>query len=105
MITNVPGPQLTAYMLGARLLEIYPLVPLYANQAVGIALFSYDGGLYWGFNSDWDTVPDLHDMVEMIQSEFELLRKTSLGGSTTRTSPRRRRTRAPSKPPPARPPM
>ncbi len=91
VVTNVPGPHFPAFLLGARMLEIYPVVPLYTNQALGIALFSYDGGLFWGFNSDWDAVPDLHDMVEAVQSEFEVLRKAAAEGPVS--SSRRRRTR------------
>ena len=41
-------------VLGARLRAMYPLVPLYANQGLGIALFSYDGKLFWGLNADYD---------------------------------------------------
>ena len=48
------------------MLACYPLVPLFANQALGVALFSYDGRLYWGFNADWDAVPDLHELVEAV---------------------------------------
>jgi len=70
IVTNVPGPQLPLYMLGARLAEAFPLVPLFVNQALGVALFSYDGKLCWGFNSDWDLVPDLHDFVEALQTSF-----------------------------------
>ncbi len=75
VVTNVPGPPFPVYLSGARLMESYPLVPLFTNQALGIALFSYDGGLYWGFNADWDAVPDLHDFVTALESEFEVLRK------------------------------
>jgi WS/DGAT/MGAT family acyltransferase len=74
VVTNIPGPPFTVGLLGARMTEIYPLVPLFSNQALGIALFSYDGGLFWGFNSDWDAMPDLHDFVGAVQSEFALLR-------------------------------
>ena len=55
--------------------EVYPLVPLFAREALGIALFSYDGGLFWGFGADWDRLPDLHDLVGAVQEEFELLQK------------------------------
>ena len=75
VVTNVQGPQLPIYMNGARMLASYPLVPLFTNQALGIALLSYDGGLYWGFNADWDAVADLHDFVGFIEREFEQLRK------------------------------
>ena len=73
-MTNVPGPPFPVYSLGARMLECYPLVPLFRNQALGIALFSYDGRLYWGFNADWDALPDLHDVVAGLEQEFALLR-------------------------------
>jgi WS/DGAT/MGAT family acyltransferase len=84
VITNVPGPQFPVYLLGAPLREVYPLVPLFSNQALGIALFSYDGGLYFGFNADWDAVPDLHDVVGGVEAECELLSKVAAG---TRPAP------------------
>ena len=61
------------------MLDIYPLVPLFANQALGVALFSYDGGLCWGFNADWDAVPDLHEFVEAVDAEFAQLRDAASG--------------------------
>lgn len=75
VVTNVPGPQIPVYLMGAKMESIYPLVPLFENQGLGIALFSYDGQFYWGFNADWDAVPDLHDLVELVLQEFEVLRK------------------------------
>lgn len=75
VVTNVPGPEGPVYLNGARLLQSYPLVPLYENQALGVALFSYDGALHWGFNADWDAVPDLHDFVQDLEIAFEELRK------------------------------
>ncbi len=77
VVTNVPGPQLPLYMLGARMLEVYPQVPLFTNQGLGVALFSYAGGLYWGFNADWELLPDLHDFVEAIQGSFDELRRAA----------------------------
>ncbi len=79
-VTNVPGPRSRRFLLGAPMRAVYPLVPLSRNQALGIALFSYDGGLFWGFNSDWDAMPDLHDLVEAVTAEFEALRKACSEG-------------------------
>ena len=73
VVTNVPGPQFPIYFLGARMLECYPVVPLFNSLALGIALFSYDGRLFWGFNADWDAVPDLHDLVGAVEREFTTL--------------------------------
>jgi diacylglycerol O-acyltransferase len=77
IVTDVPGPQVPLYLLGARLLEGYPFVPIMANQALGIALLSYAGGLYWGFNADWDALADLHDLVECFVDEFEELKRAA----------------------------
>jgi diacylglycerol O-acyltransferase len=77
VITNVPGPRNPVYLLGARQLECFPVVPLVSNMAIGIALLSYDDGLYWGFNADWDAVPDLHDLAEGIVSGFEELKRAA----------------------------
>jgi WS/DGAT/MGAT family acyltransferase len=71
--TNVPGPPIPVYIHGARMLECFPLVPLFANQALGIALFSYAGKLHWGFNADWDALPDLHDLVGAVEREIAAL--------------------------------
>lgn len=73
VVTNVPGPRVPVRLLGAQLVEIYPLVPLFANQGLGIALFSYDGRLFWGLNSDWERLPDLHDVALALQHEFAAL--------------------------------
>ena len=75
IVTNVPGPPMPLYLLGARVLETFPLVPLYENQALGVALLSYAGGLYWGLTSDWDRVADLHDVALGLTESFEELRK------------------------------
>ena len=60
-VTNVPGPQIPLYMAGARMQAAYPLGPLFENQALNIALLSYDSHLHWGFNADYDVLPDLAD--------------------------------------------
>ena len=73
IVTNVPGPQFPVYVLGAPMRACFPLVPLFQNQALGVALFSYDGRIYWGFNADWDALPDLHDLVDGVGREFAQL--------------------------------
>ncbi len=73
VITNVPGPRVPVYLLGARQLATYPVVPLVATQGLGIALLSYDEWLHWGFFADWDAVPDLHDLVGDVEASFQEL--------------------------------
>jgi WS/DGAT/MGAT family acyltransferase len=68
IVTNVPGPQMPLYLLGCRLLEVFPQVPLLQSTGVGVALFSYDGKLCWGFNADYELVPDLRHFVRAIET-------------------------------------
>ncbi len=63
VVTNVPGPQFPLYMLGRRLQEMFPMVPLAANQALGIAIMSYDGQLNFGLNADYDALPDVERLA------------------------------------------
>ncbi len=73
VVTNVPGPQAPMYMLGAEMLECFPHVPLTDRLGLGIALMSYNGRLCWGFNADYDLVPDLREFVATIESSFREL--------------------------------
>jgi diacylglycerol O-acyltransferase len=82
VVTNVPGPPVPLYMLGSRMKAPFPMVPLFGNQAVGIALFSYTNGLYWGVSADWDEVPDLHDLVESLAAAFRELLETAKAASS-----------------------
>jgi diacylglycerol O-acyltransferase / wax synthase len=86
IVTNVPGPRVPLFLLGAPLLASYPLVPLYENQAAGIALLSYDDGLFWGLTSDWDRIPELHDIALALDDAFQELRQAA----PSRATPARR---------------
>jgi hypothetical protein len=57
--TNVPGPQHPLYLAGRRMLEAFPFVPLGGHVRVGIAIFSYDGGINFGVTGDLDTASDI----------------------------------------------
>jgi diacylglycerol O-acyltransferase len=57
--TNVPGPQQPVRTLGRRMLESYPFVPVVGSIRIVVAIFSYDGGLYFGVTGDYDGAPDI----------------------------------------------
>ena len=54
VVTNVPGPQFPLYLMGARLLEAFPIVPLTRNLTVVVGILSYDGTLHFGLWADRD---------------------------------------------------
>jgi len=73
-ITNIPGPQQPLYGFGARMTEAWPLVPIAANHAFGLAVTSYDGNMFFGLNADRSSMPDLGVLAEgMRDSLAELL--------------------------------
>jgi WS/DGAT/MGAT family acyltransferase len=73
VVTNVPGPQFPLYMLGRRLEAAFPMVPLAENQALGIAIMSYDGQLNFGLNADYDALADLEVLADELRASIEEL--------------------------------
>jgi WS/DGAT/MGAT family acyltransferase len=64
--TNVPGPQQPVQTLGRRMLESYPFVPVVGSIRIVVAIFSYDGGLYFGVTGDYDGAPDIAVLTDGI---------------------------------------
>ena len=73
VVTNVPGPQFPLYLLGRRMLETFPMVPLAKNQGLGIALLSYDGSINFGLVGDYDLLWDLDDLAVDVRDSLEEL--------------------------------
>src|SRR6185312_8026332 len=71
VVTNVPGPQLPLYMLGRELDAMFPMVPLAENQALGIAIMSYNGQLNFGLNADYDAMPDLEALADELRASID----------------------------------
>jgi len=74
IVTNVPGPPVPFYLLGARMEAIYPHLPLFENQGLSVALLSYAGTLSWGIGGDWNQMPDLAEFVAALAESFAELR-------------------------------
>jgi WS/DGAT/MGAT family acyltransferase len=66
--TNVPGPQTPVRALGHRLLESYPYVPVVGTIRIVVAIFSYDGQLYFGVTGDRDHAPDVDVLTRGIET-------------------------------------
>ena len=74
IVTNVPGPQFPLYVLGRRLIDLFPIAFLPDNHALAIAIMSYDGGVDFGLLGDYDAMPDLDDVGASIEASLaELL--------------------------------
>ena len=84
VVTNVPGPQFPLYAAGAKLLEMFPVVPLANDQALSIGLTSYDGGVYFGLNADRDAMPDVDVLAGLIEESLAELVLTAGSGRRRR---------------------
>ena len=72
---NVPGPTVPLYFAGAAILELFPVVPIQGNVAVGIGALSYAGQLNVTAVADRDLVPDLEVFVEGMRRSLQALQR------------------------------
>jgi WS/DGAT/MGAT family acyltransferase len=78
LVTNVPGPPRPLYAMGARMIDMYPVVPLAGGQAVSIGMTSYDGSLHYGLNADRDALPDVDVLAEAMPDALAELKAAAL---------------------------
>lgn len=84
VVTNIPGPDVPLYVLGARMLEAFPIVPIAGNLSVGVAALSYGGQLTIGLLADPGACADLDVFGDGIDRSFtELI--TAAGKQRTKS--------------------
>lgn len=71
--TNVPGPAYPLYLVGRRMLEMLPYIPVAEGVRISIGIMSYDGGIGFGVTGDYDAVPDLDQLCEAIERSLDEL--------------------------------
>jgi WS/DGAT/MGAT family acyltransferase len=75
IVTNVPGPQFPLYVLGRELQDLFPVAFLPENNALAVAIMSYNGRLNFGLLADYDAMPDLDVLQQgLVDARDELLR-------------------------------
>jgi diacylglycerol O-acyltransferase len=73
IVTNIPGPQVPIYVLGRRLVDLFPVAFLPENHALAIAIMSYNGGIYFGLLADYDALPDVDVIADGIDESLHEL--------------------------------
>ena len=79
-ITNVPGPRQALYLLGARLLELHPMVLIGNDITLNVAVESYAGDLSIGLSADAQAHPDLPVLRDGIRGAIDALLERTRGG-------------------------
>jgi WS/DGAT/MGAT family acyltransferase len=87
LITNIPGPQVALYQMGAKQLAAYPIVPLLEEMGIGIGVMSYNGLTCWGITADKDIVPDVGAFMDALAKSVAAVEKAA--GTARRTPPRK----------------
>jgi diacylglycerol O-acyltransferase len=73
VVSNIPGPQEAMWMLGCRLREAYPVVPLADGHALSVGFTSVSGGAFFGIYADRDAVSDAERLAADIGRELDEL--------------------------------
>jgi diacylglycerol O-acyltransferase len=74
VISNVAGPELKLYGLGAEIKALYPLGPIFHGSGLNITVMSLGGKLNVGIISCRRLVDDLWDLADRFELELgELL--------------------------------
>jgi diacylglycerol O-acyltransferase len=71
--TNVPGPRQPLYLMGRRIVEILPYVPIGARLRTGISIFTYCDQVTFGVTGDYDRVGDIDALALAVRSGVEEL--------------------------------
>jgi WS/DGAT/MGAT family acyltransferase len=87
IVTNVPGPQFPLYLLGREMQEIVPIAFLPEDHALAIAAMSYNGNVDFGLLADFDALPDLETVAELLDESVDEL----LAAAREVAPPRRKR--------------
>jgi len=66
IVTNVPGPSIPLYLAGARMRAVYPHLPLFEQQGIGVALLSYVGRLAVCIAADFELGAFLREIIARI---------------------------------------
>jgi diacylglycerol O-acyltransferase len=70
---SIHGPGVPLYLAGGRVLEVFPILPLIANEPLGVGALSYAGTFAIGVVADQDAYPDLDAFAAGLGEELQAL--------------------------------
>jgi WS/DGAT/MGAT family acyltransferase len=65
--TNVPGPRRPLYVLGRRMLEMFPYVPIAVRLRIGVSILTYCDQAAIGVTADYDSAPEADALAHAIE--------------------------------------
>jgi WS/DGAT/MGAT family acyltransferase len=77
VISNVPGPRMPVYLLGAECIEVLPAIPLSGGHALSVGVFSLRDRLCFGAYADPEALPQARELPGAIGAAADALIRAS----------------------------
>ena len=78
VISNVPGPPVPLYFMGARIDALYPLGPVFHGAGLNIMVMSNNGRLHVGIIACRELMPKPWDLAALFPAELDALHKAAV---------------------------
>ena len=78
VVTNAPGPPVPLCLAGARLLEVFPMMPTMGNLTLVVGVLSYEDQLNFTAAADRDGCPDVEMFTQGVRSALDDLARSAL---------------------------
>jgi WS/DGAT/MGAT family acyltransferase len=76
VVTNAPGPPVPLYLAGARVLEVFPMMPTMGNLTLVVGVLSYEDQLDFTATADHDRCPDVEVFAQGVRSALDDLARS-----------------------------
>jgi WS/DGAT/MGAT family acyltransferase len=76
-ISNVPGPPFPLFIAGARVVDTYPMGPIFDGGGLNITLMSYLDRIDFGLVASPDLIPDVWQIADGLRDALEELKKAA----------------------------
>ncbi len=87
IITNVPGPRMTLYLGGAKMVNVFGMAPVLDGLGMIVVVVSYDDKLTVSVNASRHLLPDIDLLLKQLLSAYDELEK--LAGESSKTPVKR----------------
>ncbi|MBB6626094.1 wax ester/triacylglycerol synthase family O-acyltransferase [Nocardioides sp. KIGAM211] len=97
VISNVPGPPMPLYFMGAEILALYPLGPVFHGAGLNVTVMSNNGKVHVGLIACRESMPEVDDLVKRFPAELAALKEAVLAQETATPIRKRASTKPPAK--------
>jgi diacylglycerol O-acyltransferase / wax synthase len=87
VVSNVPGPPMPLYFLGARIKQMYPLGPVFHGAGLNVTVMSLEGRVDVGLVSCKELAPHLWDLADAFPEALAELVKAARAQARKKKQP------------------